>query len=365
MPVESHKKTPLYNLHVQLGARIVDFGGWDMPVQYSGILDETRAVRRSAGAFDVSHMARVIVQGPGAPEFLQYVTTNDISQLSDGQAQYSLITQDNGGIVDDILVYRIADKQYQIVLNASNMDKDIQWLAARLPVDAHMDNETARTVMIAVQGPQAAKALASIMGIQVIEQPRFTRCLYTWNGVSISAARTGYTGEDGFEVIVPSENGVLFWSSLMDCGVTPCGLGARDTLRVEAGFPLYGHEIDGNTLPVEAGLMWAVKLQKGSFIGDQAIKNRVATGAKERLVGIVLHERLIPRPGYIIYSADKPIGRITSGVYSPTMGCGLGMAYVDTDIYKDGLTVELEIRGKRVPVVLCPKKSLLKIRNEA
>lgn len=354
------KQTPLYNAHVAAKARIVDFAGWAMPVLYTGILEESRAVRNAAGIFDISHMGRVRVSGSGATALLQSLTSNDVTALQPSQAQYSLLTNPQGGIIDDIIVYREAEEAYLVVINASNTDKDLDWIRAYTPAGVTIDNRTEETAMIAVQGPNAPQTVADLArNPALLALDRFQYATGTLSGATATFCRTGYTGEDGFEVIIPAEAAEAAWNALIAAGAVPCGLGARDALRIEAGYPLYGHEIDDTTSPVEAGLMWVVKLDKGEFTGRDAIRAVKERGPHRRLVGLALQERIVPRQGYTIYDKMAEIGEVTSGVFSPTRNHSIAMGYVTTSYAVTGTQVEIGIRDKRALATVVPKKSLL------
>lgn len=353
------RRTPLYELHKELKARLVPFAGWEMPVQYAGILEETRAVRTSVGLFDISHMGRVHVSGPGAQAFLQRLTTNDVAALAPGQAHYSLLTNPQGGILDDIIVYRQAEGEFWVVINAGNTAKDLAWMRQHAGADTTLEDWTDRTAMIAVQGPRAPALVAGLADRDVLSLPRFAFVRSHLNGIPAALCRTGYTGEDGFEVILEAGRAVEAWRKLQQTGGVPCGLGARDALRIEAGYPLYGHEIDETTTPVEAGLMWVVRLEKGDFIGRDAIQEMKRKGAGRRLVGIRLAERIVPRQGYTLYVGEEAVGTVTSGVFSPTTGSSLGMAYVRDPHNRPGTPVQVEIRGRRYGATVVPKKNLL------
>jgi aminomethyltransferase len=356
---EELRRTPLYDEHKRLNARMVPFGGWDMPVQYAGILDESRAVRTAVGLFDISHMGRVGVSGPGALGFLQLVTSNDVSALGPGQAQYSLLTNPAGGVIDDIIVYRLGEGDFLVVINASNTSKDLAWFAENAAEDVEIQDRTAETAMIAVQGPRAPELVDSLTEDNLAGLDRFEHKQGRIGESAATFCRTGYTGEDGFEVIVPKAAAASLWRTLVDAGGVPCGLGARDALRIEAGYPLYGHEIDDSTTPVEAGLMWVVKPEKGDFIGCEQIAAVKEKGPGRKLVGITLQERIVPRQGYNLYAGEEAVGTVTSGVFSPMRSLGLGMAYVKVPHHKSGSELTVDIRGKNYPVTVVPKKSLL------
>jgi aminomethyltransferase len=340
---------------------MVDFAGWLMPVQYGGILDETRAVRTGVGIFDVSHMGRVRFTGAGAESLLQRLTTNDAAALGPSQAQYSMLANPDGGLVDDIIVYRLAESEYLVVINAGNAAKDLEWMRGHMQPGAALADESAQTAMIAIQGPQAPEMTAQLCGdAAILEIGRFHCARAGIAGAEALLCRTGYTGEDGFEVIVPAEQAAAVWSALVTAGAAPCGLGARDVLRIEAGYPLYGHEIDDRMGPVEAGLMWAVSMEKGDFIGREGIARRQAEGPAQRLVGLVLTDRMAPRQGYAVMRGGEAIGTVTSGVFSPGRGASVAMAYLDAGAARSGDAVEVAIRDKRAPAVVTPKKKLRK-----
>lgn len=358
----SLKQTPLHAAHLALKARMVDFAGWDMPVLYSSILDEARAVRTHVGIFDISHMGRTHVVGAGATALLQSLTSNDVAALKPSQAQYSLLTNPQGGIIDDIIVYREAEEAYLVVINASNTEKDLDWIREHTPSEVRIQNRTGETAMIAVQGPHAPALVAKLAGQPaLLETSRFQYTTGEIAGASVTFCRTGYTGEDGFEVICPAERAEAVWNALIEGGAAPCGLGARDALRIEAGYPLYGHEIDDTTSPVEAGLMWVVRLEKGDFVGRDPIRAMKQKPLQRKLMGLSSLERIVPRQGYTIYTCEgeEAIGVVTSGVFSPTVNHSVAMGYISADHAKTGATVEIAIRDKRAPATLLPKKELL------
>lgn len=346
-----------------MNARIVDFAGWSMPVLYTGILEEARAVRNTAGMFDISHMGRIRFEGTGSTKFLQSLVSNDVTSLKPSEAQYSLLTNPQGGIIDDIIVYRESEEAYLIVINAGNADKDIDWFKQHLPVSVKFTDLSSETAMIAVQGPKAPQIVAELANLpELLKLGRFQYSAGKINESSATFCRTGYTGEDGFEIILPAKAAAGVWDKLLSMGVTPCGLGARDALRIEAGYPLYGHEIDDTTSPVEALLMWVVKLEKGTFTGSDAIRKVKLTGPSRRLMGLVSSERIQPRQGYNIFElgTDRKIGVITSGVFSPTRERSIAMGYITSDLASPGTIVEIAIRDKRIRAEIVPKKSLMK-----
>ncbi len=354
------RRTPLFAAHQKLNARIVDFAGWEMPVLYTGILEEARAVRSHAGIFDISHMGRIHVTGVGATEMLQLLTSNDVAALSPSEAQYSLLTNPTGGIIDDIIVYRAGDEEYLVVINASNTRKDLDWIAQHTPAGVRVEDHTLETAMIAVQGPAAPGLVAEIAGKpELLELGRFQYATGQIDGVAATFCRTGYTGEDGFEVIVPAAQSEALWDALLAGGAVACGLGSRDALRIEAGYPLYGHEIDDTTSPVEAGLMWVVKTDKTNFIGRDNILNIKSNPPVRRLVGLMTQERIQPRQGYTILVGNETVGEVTSGIFSPTKGTSIAMGYVAARYAKTGTVVEIAIRDRRATATVVPKKNLL------
>ena len=370
------KHTPLYDAHLALNARMVDYAGWAMPVMYAGILEEARAVRTNVGLFDISHMGRVRVFGDGATDYLQKLTSNDVAALKPSEAQYSLLMHPDGGIIDDIIVYREDAESYLVVINAGNAAKDLAWMQVQVTDGITIHDQSAMTAMIAVQGPNAPSVVARLANNEaLLHRKRFQYATGMMAGVPATFCRTGYTGEDGFEVIVPAKQGIQAWNALLEAGAAPCGLGARDALRIEAGYPLYGHEIDETTSPVEAGLMWVVKLDKGDFFGRDAIVKMKQSGPSRRLMGLTSAERMVPRQGYTIYadgSSDSQaagqgtssaevvsVGTITSGVFSPTRSHSMAMGYVETAYARAGTPVSIGIRDKRSKATIVQKKTLL------
>lgn len=349
------KQTSLYAEHIRAGARMVPFAGWEMPVQYGGILDEVRAVRGGVGAFDVSHMGQVRVTGPRALEAVQRLFTNNAARLAPGQAQYSLMCRDDGGILDDVIVYRWDDGtgqlEYVVVVNASNRAKDVAWMVERGAEDgAAFEDISDEWALVALQGPRAAETLAGLKpDADVAGLASFAHAPATFSGLGgrlqARVSRTGYTGEDGFEVYVAWDDAPVLWTALMERGVTPCGLGARDVLRIEASYPLYGHEINEQTRPGEAGLGWVVKAKKGHFIGREAMLAARESGWTRRLRGILPDEsRTVPRLDMPVRT-DAGEGRVTSGTFSPTLNRAIGLAYVPLNA---GESAVLAARGREV-----------------
>ena len=349
------KRTPLFETHVALRAKMVPFAGFEMPVQYpTGITAEHKAVREKAGLFDVSHMGEFIVRGPQAVEFVNYVTTNDVAALKPGQAQYSTILREDGTIVDDCLVYRAQDRVLMVV-NGSNIDKDFAHISRYVgKFDATLDDISDRVALLALQGPQAQKILQEHTDTDLSQIKYYEFETGTVAGVEkVYISRTGYTGEDGFELYFPSEHAPAMWSALTRSGdVTPAGLGCRDSLRLEMGMALYGNDIDDTTTPLEAGLSWLVKLKKGDFVGRDALLKQKEQGVPRRLIGFTTSERSFPRHGYPVFVNGAPSGEVRSGTLSPTLGIPIGTAYVPTASAGEGATLEIEIRGKRIPATV-------------
>lgn len=349
------RRTPLAKVHPQMGARMVEFAGWWMPVQYGGIMQETRAVRQQVGMFDISHMGRFHLRGAEAIAALERLTTNDISALTDGSAQYSLLTNPQGGVIDDIIVYRLTADHLLVVVNAANAEKDKGWMLKHLPPTVAFEDVTAQTVMIAVQGPKAIGLVSELFSRNLAELPRFHAETVGWQGHPVLVARTGYTGEDGVELIAGAEVAVLLWTVLHEAGAVPCGLGARDVLRIEAGYPLYGHELNEEVNPIEAGLGWVVSKTK-EFIGAEAIRRVRKLGAARKLVGLELEGRMVARQGYPVQVNGHPIGEITSGTFSPTLEKSIAMAFVDSAYLKVGGEVQVDMRGKAVPAQVVSRR---------
>ncbi|MGH2561789.1 MAG: glycine cleavage system aminomethyltransferase GcvT [Thermomicrobiales bacterium] len=355
------KRTPLYDRHVVLDARMVSFAGWSMPVQYVGVLAEHHAVRTNAGLFDLGHMGQVDVRGPDGLSFLQYVTTNDVSVLRPGQAQYSMLPNERGGVIDDIIVYRRPDGDgYMVVINAANHDKDVAWLAKqgedRADLDANVHDISQETGMIAIQGPLATAIVCQRTSADLDAIEDFSWVSGEVAGVPAMIARTGYTGEDGFEIYCEIERVADVWDALLSVGkgdgLVPVGLGARDTLRLEARMPLYGNELADDISPLEAGLGWAVKLDKGDFIGRDKIAAMKATGVPRRTVGFQMVERSgAPRSHFDVQVGGKNVGFVTSGAMSPTLGKNIGLALIERELAGVGKPLDVIVRGKAVRAV--------------
>ena len=345
------RHTPLYEAHVRLGAKMVDFGGWAMPVSYpGGILDEHRATRTGVGVFDVCHMGEVHFTGPGAAATVQQLVTNDVARLEDGRAFYTVACLPSGGIVDDLIVYRLRPDHYVAVINASNVDKDVDWFQEHRGADCKIEDASARTGLIAFQGPAAQQALQSLASIPLDRLRPFSLATdVTVAGLSAWIARTGYTGEDGFELFCDAQDAPALWDHLLTAGGKPVGLGARDTLRLEARLPLYGNDLDDETTPLEAGLGWVVKLDGDDFIGRDALRAQQAAGITRKLTGFVMTERGIARHGYAIFDdAGVACGTVTSGGPAPTLAQNIGLGYVPTGLSVPGTKLSIDCRGKRV-----------------
>jgi aminomethyltransferase len=354
------KKTPLHQLHEQAGARLIDFGGWLMPVQYrAGIKSEHQAVRENAGLFDVSHMGEVIIRGNGAEAAVQKLVTNDVGKLDDGQAHYTVMCYPNGGIVDDLIVYRRSQDNYFLVVNASNKEKDLAWIRENVGDSAEVIDESDSTALIAVQGPNAVALVDSLSSSDLTSVGRFHHTSAQVAGIDCAVARTGYTGEDGFEIACAWDDGPGLWSALLEANgkAQPVGLGARDTLRLEARLSLYGNDIDETTSPYEAGLGWVVKLDAGDFVGRDALAEQKQSGIKRKLVGFKMTGRGIPRHGYEIVdrskaASDQVIGHVTSGNSAITVGGAIGMGYVPIDSAKADTILTINCRGKDAEAVV-------------
>lgn len=352
------KQTPLNAVHRRMGARMVDFGGWDMPVQYSGIIDEHNAVRNAVGVFDVSHMGEIEVRGAGALELVNHVSTNNAAKLKTGQAHYSGLLYEHGGFVDDILVHKVADDSFFLCVNASNQDKDYDHIASLNRTGATVENAGPRYAQVAVQGPKAIAVVSRLTPVDV------AAIRYYWftdgevSGIPARIARTGYTGEDGVELYVAPEHAEKLWDRIFDagsdCGIKPCGLGARNTLRLEAKMALYGHEIDASITPLEADLAWIVKFDKGGFVGAEALRKQQAEGVKRKLVGFEMLGRGIARDGYEVHLDGAAAGWVTSGGPAPALNKNIGLCYLPAAAAEPGRTIHIIIRNQPVEAVTVP-----------
>ena len=354
-------QTVLYQTHVNLGARMVPFGGWDMPVQYSGIINEVKAVRTAAGIFDVSHMGRLYLSGPQAGPFLDRVLTGSATNLRPGRARYCLICNEKGGVIDDTIFYRLDDESFLLIPNAGNRPAVVEWfnrwIDAEFTGGVQMDDRTTETALIALQGPNAARLMDSLCQLSGGGLPSSLR-FFTWGEGTIQdrrvfVGRTGYTGEDGFELSAPSGDAVPLWNLLQEAGALPCGLGARDVLRLEAALPLHGHEIDADTSPIEAGLDRFVR-REGGYIGQSVLSPQIEQGTERKLVGLNLPGRSAPRAGYSISARGSEVGQITSGSFSPTLDTSIAMGYVLAGHSGPGTILEVDIRGRTAEATVVP-----------
>ncbi len=353
------KRTRFYEFHQKAGARLIEFFGWEMPVEYSGIIDEHLAVRSRAGLFDVSHMGEIVVSGKDALAFVQYLTPNDASRLAVGQAQYTALTTPQGTFVDDMLVYCLGSKRYLLVVNAANAEKDFAWVVAhREGFDVRAENASDRYSQLALQGPEAAAILQPLTDVHLTEMKPFTAAESKVAGVDCLVSRTGYTGEDGFEIYTLSSEPGIVWQEIMaagkNYGLLPVGLGARDTLRLEAKLMLYGNDIDETTTVLEADLGWIVKFKKGDFLGRDALVRQAKEGVKRKIVGFELVERGIPRPHYPVFCEGQEVGAVTSGTFSPFLKKSLGLTYLPIEYTEIGTSIEIGIRDKRIKAVVVP-----------
>lgn len=373
------KRTPLFSAHQQLGGKLVEFGGWEMPVQYTSITDEHLAVRKAAGIFDISHMGEVLVSGAGAGAFLNATLTNDVRKLVSGSGQYSLMCNDQGGVIDDLYAYRLAPENYLLIINASRITPDTLWLRQRSQAFASasalkVEDVSEATGAVAVQGPKVAEFItacfsgSSEAGMEAVvpidlKKNQIASFRLKASNSPVWVARTGYTGEDGFEIVAPAETIVAVWNALLQAGtphgLKPAGLGARDTLRTEMCYPLFGHELDEQTTPIEAGLSYFVALEKGDFVGRSALSEQKSRGPTRRLAAFRMVERAAPpRPGYPVWSVGAEgvrIGQVTSGTQSPSLNVGVGMAFVAPDFAKPDTGIQIEARGRKAAAVVVRK----------
>ena len=341
----SSRKTSLYDQHLAAGAKLVDFAGWEMPVTYEGIREEHSAVRTHAGVFDVSHMGEVEVEGPGALAFLQRVLSNDVAAIGLGGAQYSCLCDEDGGVLDDLFAYRLGGDRYLIVTNSANQEADLAWLGRwSRGFDVSVRDVADRYAMLAVQGPHARAIIARALQIEL--PPRMRVAAARIGGRPALVCGSGYTGEDGVELLIDPEVAPAIWAELLDAGVVPCGLGARDTLRLEACFHLHGNDLGPERNPIEAGLGWCCKERTG-FIGAEAVARARAEGAAERLAPFRIEGAGIPRQGNPVLAGGEEVGVVTSGSFSPSLEIGIGMAYLRSDLAEPGVEVEIDVRGKR------------------
>jgi aminomethyltransferase len=363
------KKTPLYDEHVQLGAKTVPFSGWLMPVQYTSIVEEHQAVRNNVGIFDISHMGQLIVEGTGARAWLNTMLTNNVEKLDVGAGQYTFLLNEDGGIIDDLIVYRIGEQKFLLVVNAARAEEDFIWLQKHLPAvkaanPVHIMNRSADFGGVAIQGPRVAGLFAALFGTNTDVPPRNSIADFPFDGATVSVARTGYTGEDGIEVFFCAIDAVRFWNAALEkgkqFGIKPCGLGARDTLRLEMCYPLNGSDLSPERNPIEAGLGFFVDLTKPNFIGRDRLIETKEKGPGEKLVAFRMKEKgPPPRPHYTVFENGEQIGEVTSGTLSPSLNWGVGMAYLSTARAKIGAEIDIEIRGRKFPATI-EKKPLYK-----
>jgi len=358
METQTLRKTPLNAVHRALGAKMVDFGGWDMPVSYSGLVDEHHTVRNAVGLFDVSHMGEIEIRGPEALRLVDYVSTNAACRLKQGQAHYSGLLYESGGFVDDILVHKVSDTEFFICVNASNQEKDFEHIRGANKFDCEVEYASPKYAQIAIQGPKALEAIRDLTDSDLASLKYYWFTDGRFAGVPARMARTGYTGEDGFEVYVAPENAVAVWNAIMDAGaaegIKPCGLGARNTLRLEAKMALYGHEITDTITPLEADLGWIVKFDKGDFIGKAALEKQLETGLTRKLIGFEMRGRGIGRDGYEVLVEGKPAGWVTSGSPSPTLNKNIGLCYLPIAHARPGEKIEIVVRNQPVEAETVP-----------
>lgn len=352
--MEDIKKTCLYSRHLALNAKMSPFAGFDMPIQYSGIPQEHNSVRNSAGIFDVSHMGQIRVTGLEAGAFVNYIFTNDIIVIPEGKIVYGMMLYPDGGTIDDLLVYKEHNNSYFLVINAANIDKDLAWIMAnKQGYNVNIENLSDYFGLVAIQGPDSEKVIESVMDIRVGDLKYYTFKTIDFKGYEIIISRTGYTGEDGFEIYGSEEFTKIIWDLFIDSGrVTPCGLGCRDTLRFEAGLPLYGHELSQTITPIMAGLSMFVKFNKNNFIGKEALVKEKEKGPAKKIVGIVLLEKSVPRAGYTVQSRGRDIGYVTTGYISISTGKPICMALIDSSMSQPGTNVEIIIRNKIFPAIV-------------
>jgi aminomethyltransferase len=361
-------RTPLYDAHRGLGARLIAFAGWEMPLSYTGVTEEHRAVREHCGLFDVSHMGEVELRGPGAAALCQRLTVNDVHRLRIGDAQYSLLCNERGGVLDDLLVYRLGEARFLLIVNAANTPQDLAWIQAHAGSDVEVVDRSAELALLALQGPEAEVALRTLTPLPLPALRPFTFLEGPVAGMPVLVSRTGYTGEDGFELLADAAAAPALWEAVLAAvrrrGGLPVGLGARDTLRLEAGLPLCGSDMDETTTPLEAGLAWVVKLDKGEFIGREVLAAQQRAGVPRRLCGLTLDEPGVPRHGYPVWRDGEAVGTITSGAKSPTLDACIGLAYLTAGATARGTAVGVEIRGRRIPAHVVERPFYRRVRQE-
>jgi len=360
--------TPLYDAHRLLGARWTGFAGWEMPLSYRSIAAEHRAVREHCGLFDVSHMGEIELSGPQAGAACQALMVNDVRRLGVGEGQYTLLCNDQGGVLDDLIVFRLDDQRYLLVVNAANATDDLAWIRERAPGDPEIRDRSAELALLALQGPDAEIALRGLTPLDLTMLRPFALMEGLVAGLPAVVCRTGYTGEDGFELLVDAAAARQLWDAVLEAATRrdglPCGLGARDTLRLEAALPLHGSDMDASTTPLEAGLAWVVKLGKGDFVGRSALVAQAEAGVERRLVGIQLDEPGMPRHGYTLRRNGVTVGSITSGTRSPTLGSFIGLGYVAAGMAAPGTPVEVDVRGRFLPARIVARPFYRRVKRE-
>jgi aminomethyltransferase len=364
MPESADRKTPLYQEHVRLGARIIPFGGWLMPVQYSGIVDEHQTVRARAGMFDISHMGQFVITGGGSGQWLNRMLTNNLEKLAVGQGQYTFLLNESGGVIDDLIAYRTEPDQFLLIVNAARIDEDFSWLERQLPEGVTLVNRSDRYAAVAIQGPKVPELFRELLGEELALPERNHITDTNVEGIPVTIARTGYTGEDGVEVFFLARDAARLWNLFLErgaqFGLKPCGLGARDTLRLEMCYPLNGSDLSPSRNPIEAGLGFFIDLAKPEFVGRDVLLQAKQNGTPQKLAAFRMEEKgPPPRPHYRVLSGDNSIGEVTSGTLSPSLNYGIGMAYIDTPHAKIGTKIDIEIRGQKFPAVI-EKKPLYK-----
>jgi aminomethyltransferase len=362
------RRTPLYDAHAALGARLIEFGGWDMPLSYTGATEEHQAVRERCGLFDVSHMGEVELSGARAAEVCQHLTANDVGRLRIGDAQYSVLCNERGGVIDDLVVLRTGAERYVLIVNAANTPTDVAWITEQNRGRAAVVDRSDELALLALQGPESEVALRTLTPAPVAALRPFAAVETTVAGRLAWVSRTGYTGEDGFEIMLGAADAPAVWDAALDAvrrrrGL-PAGLGARDTLRLEAGLPLHGSDVDADTTPLEAGLAWVVKLQKGDFVGRAPLAAQAASGPPRRLVAFELSEPAVPRHGHPIRHDGGPVGTVTSGMRSPTLGTFIGLGYVTSGVSAPATPIAVEIRGRQIPGRIVNRPFYRRVRQE-
>jgi aminomethyltransferase len=352
------KRTSLFPVHKELGAKLVPFAGWEMPVQYTGIIEEHLAVRQSVGLFDISHMGEIEVRGKEAVAFLQHLLTNDVSTLAVNQVRYTVMCDEQGGIIDDLTVYRLREDHFLLVVNASNIETDFQWMQEQATTEVEIINRSEEITLLAVQGKQAEKTLQPLTTVELPALRYYWASYGKIASADVLISRTGYTGEDGFELYFHHTHARVLWDAIMQAGksyqIHPIGLGARDTLRLEMGYHLYGNDMTRDHTPLQAGLSWVVKFKKGDFIGRDALLKEKEAGIQRKLIGFVMHDRGIARSHYTIWAEGREVGVVTSGTFSPSLQKPIGLGYVQTAYTNPGTPLEIDIRGKKSAAEVVP-----------